>query len=102
MWLMMDSGGGARRGLQVVTIVPIRRAPERLDSFLRPASGALIDGEHPGPLRRRQVLPDDPGDALARRRDLPSMLLGFDHQERRGRHRAASPTLPVQGVPPEV
>ena len=38
------------------------RWPDRL---LHPAPEALIDGEHPGPLRRRQVLSDDPGHALA-------------------------------------
>ena len=64
-------------GLRVITIDPILRAPQRLGPPLRPSSKALTDGEHPGPLRRRQVLPDDPADALARRRDLSSTLLGF-------------------------
>jgi integrase len=79
--LMMDSGVVVRRGLRVVTFGLIRRAPHRLDLLLRPAPEALTDGEYPGPLRRPQVLPDDPGDALARRRDLSSLLLGFGHQE---------------------
>src|SRR5437667_7101250 len=98
----MDSGVVVHEGAGIVTIGPAGRPSRRPDLLLHPASEALTDGEHPGPLRRRQVLPDDPGYAMARRRDLPPLLLGFDHQERPGRHRAPSPTLRVQGLPPEV
>src|SRR4051794_5290473 len=98
----MDCGVVVRVGLRIATIDPTRRASLPPDPHHRLAPEAWTDGEHPGPLRRRQVLPDDPGDALARRRDLPPLLLGFDHQEWPGRPRAASPTLRVQGLPPEV
>ncbi len=79
---MMDSGVVGREGLRVATIGPFRRASRPLDSGQLRSSEASLDGEPPGSSRRRQVLSDDPGHAVARRRDLPPMLLGFDHQER--------------------
>src|SRR5438445_508228 len=69
---MMDSGVVVRSGLQVGTIGPIDRAPSRLDLLLRPAPGTLADGEHPGPLRRRQGLSDHPSVTWLRpRRGIP-------------------------------
>src|SRR3954447_25239269 len=50
--LNMDSGVVVREGPGIVTIGPTRRASRRPDLPLHPASEALIDGEHPGPLRR--------------------------------------------------
>src|SRR4051794_383759 len=80
--LKMDSGVVTHKGSGIVTIAPARRADEKPGFPLHPASEALTDGEHPGPLRRRQVLPDGPGHALARRRVLPSLLLDVGHQGR--------------------
>src|SRR3954453_5360959 len=83
-WLMMDSRVVVHEGPRIVTISLARRSSRRPDLPPHPASEAWTDGEHPRPLRRRQMLPDDPGDAVARRRDLPSLLLGLGHQERPG------------------
>src|SRR5438270_2671047 len=95
----MDSGVVIYEGPGIVTIGRIRRAGRWPDRLLHPAPEALFDGEHPGPLRRRQVLSDDPGHAVARRRDLPPLLLSCGHQERPRRDRASPSTLRVPGLP---
>src|SRR4051812_27768227 len=98
----MDSGVVVREGPGIVTIGPTRRASRRPDLPPHPAPEALTDGEHPGPLRRRQVLSDGPGHAVARRGDMPPLLLGCGHQERSRRYRGSPATLRMPGLPPTL
>src|SRR5262249_33989790 len=100
--LKMDSGVVIYEGLGIVTIGPARWACRWPDRLLHPSPEALIDGENPGPLRRRQVLSDGPGPAVARRRALPALLLPCSHQERSRRYRASPATLRVSGLPPTL